>query len=48
MNAICRIELEIGLMTKAGPRMFLCDTITLSTKGWSSFLIQREKDEMSF
>jgi len=31
MNAICRMPLEMGLMTKAGPSKDLVETDTLST-----------------
>ena len=47
MKAICRIALEIGLTTRAGPINDLFDTTTLSTNGCNSFLIQSEKEVTS-
>ena len=42
MKDICLIELEMGLITIAGPFIAFLETLTLSTKGWSSCLIHKE------
>ena len=47
MNAICLMELEIGLITIAGPLILFLLTITLSTKGWSYCFIHKEKGVIS-
>ena len=48
MNAICLMDVERGLITKAGPWIFFLLTTTLSTKGWSSFFTHNENPVMSY
>jgi hypothetical protein len=45
--AICLIEADKGLMTKAGPEIFFLLTTTLSTNGCNSFFIHNEKPVIS-
>lgn len=42
MKAICLIELEIGLITIAGPFILFLVMFTLSTNGCNSFFIHKE------
>lgn len=48
INDICLIDVEIGLITIAGPLRPLLETLTLSTNGWSYCFIQREKGVSSY
>jgi len=48
MKLICLIELEIGLITIAGPLIAFFETWTLSTNGCSYCFIQRENGVNSY
>lgn len=48
INDICLIDVEIGLITIAGPLIPLLETFTLSTKGWSYCLIHNENGVSSY